>query len=123
MSKNAYKLKSYFLPSGKEIMLQGFEHFAIDILLKEYNIDENDIVLSKTEVPEIWYLDEEQKKHRHYVDIYIKSLNKCIEVKSTWTLKKQYNEIFIKQRTAKTIGYEYEIWVIDVKGNLVETYK
>ena len=50
-------------------------------------------------------------------------MNKCIEVKSTWTLKKQYNEIFIKQRTAKTIGYNYEIWVIDVKGNIIETFK
>lgn len=123
MSKKAYKLKSYIFPSGKEVMLQGYEHFAMNILLNKHNIKENDIVLSKAEVPEIWYLDEKQKRHRHYVDIYIKSMNKCIEVKSSWTLKKQYDEVIVKQTTAKKLGYEYEIWVIDVKGNILETYK
>jgi uncharacterized protein YcfL len=71
-------------------------------------------------VPTIWYYDEEGKKHRHYVDIFIPSKNKCIEVKSTWTAQKK--NIFIKQKAAKELGYHYEIWIYDKKGNKVNTY-
>jgi hypothetical protein len=63
------------------------------------------------------------KKHRHYVDIFIKSLNKCIEVKSTWTSEKKNDNIFLKQKSAKEMGYAYEIWVYDGKKNLVKKYE
>ena len=33
--KNAYKLKSYILPSGRIINLQGYEHHCIDDLMKK----------------------------------------------------------------------------------------
>ena len=42
------------------------------------------------------YEDEYGKKHRHYVDIFIPSQNKCIEVKSNWTAKINQNNIFLK---------------------------
>ena len=48
--------------------------------------------------------------------IYIKSLNRCIEVKSEWTLNLQEKFMSYKQNAAKTIGYEYEIWIYDHKG-------
>ena len=47
---------------------------------------------------------------------------KCIEVKSTWTFKKKKDNIFLKQLAAKNLGYNYEIWVYDSKGNKIETY-
>jgi hypothetical protein len=56
------------------------------------------------------------------VDIFIPSKNLCIEVKSLWTLKKVKSNIFIKQKTAKELGYNYEIWVYDSKGNKIETH-
>ena len=28
----------------------------------------------------------------------------------------------VKQKTAKELGYQYEIWVYDSKGNRVETF-
>jgi hypothetical protein len=40
-------------------------------------------VILKTSVPEIWYLDGNVNR-RHYLDIYVKSKNKYIEVKSEW---------------------------------------
>jgi hypothetical protein len=46
----------------------------------------------------------------------------CIEVKSTWTFEKQKDIIFLKQNAAKQLGYLYEIWVYDNKGNKVEFY-
>lgn len=82
----------------------------------ESGIFEEDIVTEADRVPEIWYIDGENKKHRHYVDIYIKSLNRFIEVKSEWTLKLQVEFMSYKQNAAKTIGYEYEIWIYDHKG-------
>ena len=56
------------------------------------------------------------------MDIFIPSENKCIEVKSTWTAKKKKDNIFLKQNAGKELGYKYEIWVYDCKGNKVETY-
>jgi hypothetical protein len=56
------------------------------------------------------------------VDIFIPCQNKCIEVKSTWTFITQKETIFLKQQAAKELGYLYEIWVYDGKGNKVEFY-
>ena len=120
-SKNAYKLKDYILPSGKIIKTQGYESYAIDYLIKNDNALENDIITCPKNVPTIWYNDENDKKHRHYVDIFIPSQNKCIEVKSTWTAEKKKDCIFLKQKTAKDLGYNYEIWIFNKKGDRIET--
>jgi hypothetical protein len=122
MNKNSYYIKDYLLPSGKLIKIQGFEHYALDELLKCESICESDIITGCKNVPVIWYNDANDKKHRHYVDIYIPLQNKCIEVKSTWTFKTQKETIFLKQNAAKELGYLYEIWVYDNKGNKVEFY-
>lgn len=79
------------------------------------------IITGITNVPEIWYDDENGKKHRHYVDIFIPSQNRCIEVKSLWTVKK--DNVFLKQKAGKELLYNYEILVYDYKGNKLETYK
>ena len=77
---------------------QGYEIFALDEIIK--NTSEEDIFVSRKS-------DEKNNTHRHYVDIYIKSLNKCIDVKSLWT----YNK--------KNKGYTYEIWIYDKCGNTI----
>ena len=41
-----------------------------------------------------------------------------IEVKSTWTFKKQKDTIFLKQKAAKDLEYLF----YDMKGNKVEFY-
>lgn len=120
-SKNSYKLKEYTMPSGTVLQYQGFEHFAIDELLQA-DIEEEDIITGCNNMPEIWYEDTNGKKRKHYVDIFIPSQNKCIEVKSTWTAKKKADCIFLKQAAAKELGYNYEIWVYNGKGEKVECY-
>jgi hypothetical protein len=119
-SKNCYRRKTYIFPSGKEIMCQGYEPFALDKLIKEDKILEEDIVTGCKNVPTIWYNDADGKKHRHYVDIYIPSQNRCIEIKSTWTAKQNQHNIFLKQNAAKELGYNYEIWIFNSKKELVE---
>jgi hypothetical protein len=121
-SKNAYKKKEYKLPSGTTIYLQGYENYALDELLEKEKIKEEEIKYGSKNVPTIWYQDESGKKHRHYVDIFISSQNRCIEIKSTWTAEKKQDNIFLKQKAGKDLGYQYEIWIYDGKGKLVEKH-
>ncbi len=92
----------------------------MDRLLNDERIDEDDIVTARTEVPEIWYNDKLGKRRRHYVDIYIKSQNRCIEIKSTWTVQK--DNVFEKQAAAKSNGLDYDIWIFSDKGQLMEMH-
>ena len=100
--KNAYKLKKYIFPSNKIIDIQGYENFALDELIINEKIDESDIITGCKNVPVIWYNDETGKKHRHYVDIFIPSQNRCIEVKSTWTYTKQIDIVLLHLFSFKT---------------------
>jgi hypothetical protein len=119
MLKSSYNKKQYTLPSGKIITYQGYENFALDELLFVEKINEDDIITERNNVPEIWYNDENNKRHRHYVDIYIKSQNRCIEVKSTWTNQKK-NNVLEKKNAAESLGYKYDLWIYDKKGNKIE---
>lgn len=119
-SSKCYSRKDYILPSGSSIQIQGYEHYVLDELLKTFL--ESEIITGTKNVPEIWYTDNNNKKHRHYVDIFIPAENLCIEVKSTWTAKKKQDNIFLKQQAAKALGYKYEIWIYDGNGNCVEKY-
>ena len=122
-SKNAYKLKSYTFPSGNTIQVQGYEPFGLDELIATEQISETDIVTNRKEVPTIWYEDTHGKKRRYFVDIFIPSQKRCIEVKSTWTMKKERDNVFEKQQAMKNAGYECDIWVYNEKGEKVEYHK
>lgn len=119
MLKRSYNVKQYIFPSGKIISYQGYENFAFDELLNIENVLENDIFTNRREVPELWYTDKTNKLRRHFVDIYIKSQNRCIEVKSTWT-NQEKNNVLQKQQSAINLGYKYEIWIFDKKGNKLQ---
>ena len=122
MTKNMYKSKEYIMPSGNVIQIQGYEHYALDYLLQTEYICETDIVTGCKNVPTIWYIDIDGKKRRHFVDIFIPNQNRCIEVKSTWTAHINKDTIFLKQLAAKELGYNYEIWVYNEKGQIVDKH-
>jgi hypothetical protein len=119
-SKNAYKGYDYVFPSGRTENIQGYEKYMLNDLLFKENVDENDIKVKRSEVPIIWYIDPNGKKHRYFVDCFIKSQNRCIEVKSTWTAKFKPDSIYLKQQALKDAGYLCEIWIYDSKGKIVE---
>ena len=121
MLNNSYNKKLYTMPSGKLVKYQGYENFALDDLLYNENIDETDIITNRTDVPEIWYNDKYGEKRRHYVDIYIKTQNRCIEVKSIWTNQPK-NNVFEKQLAAINMGYIYQIWIFNKNGYKIATY-
>ena len=120
MSKNAYKAYDYTFPSGRTETMQGYENHMLNDLLFKENVDENDIIVNRGEVPEVWYEDSNGAKHRYFVDCFIKSQNRCIETKSTWTAKKNQDIIYLKQQALKDAGYSCEIWIYNSKGEIVE---
>lgn len=119
MLKNSYSTKKYKMPSDKIIDYQGYENFALDELLNIEHILEDDIITNRKDVPEIWYDDKTGKKKRHFVDFFITSQNRCIEVKSTWTNQAK-NNVLEKQQAAINLGYKYDIWIFDEKGNRLQ---
>ena len=119
-SKNAYKRKEIVKSDGESIFLQGYEPQAYKILLETYTEDE--IITCNKLKPEIWWKDNEDKKHRYFPDFYIPKDNLIIEIKSTRTFslddKKEKIEKTIN--AVKELGYKYEIWILNQKGEILE---
>jgi len=111
---NTYKSKKYITPTGKQYIIQGYEHIALDELFQQYS--DNDIIIGKSIVPQINYTYNDNKKV-YYPDIYIPKENKIIEVKSTWTYKIQLDKNTCKANKCKSLGYIYEFWIYDNKKN------
>lgn len=99
-------------PSGLEVKVQGYERFVLPILWERFS--ESDIIISRKCMPILWWLDNNNKKHRYYPDFYIPKLNLIIEVKSTYTAK--YSEYKLKQITKTMQGLPYEFKVIIMKN-------
>lgn len=116
--KSGHKFKPYIMPSGQEVLIQGYEHFALDELLYIEKLPEEDIVLGKQNVPEIWYY-QNGKNHRYYIDIYIPSQNKCIEVKSSFTNTRNIEKNRLKADAVTYLGYEFELRVYDDNGKQI----
>jgi hypothetical protein len=117
ITKKSYSRKEYTFPSGKIAIIQGYENFALDNLIINEKINESDIIVGVNKVPEIWYMDDKNVKHRYYVDIYIPSLNKCIEVKSLYTYNNNKQINLLKKDATIKQGYDFEFWIYDNKGN------
>lgn len=111
MQRKAFSTKSYTLPSGKVILLQGYENKCMDRYLIEEKYSEDDVVMAKMSIP--YYF--EGKKHKYYPDIYIKSENKIVEVKSDWTYNREYEKNVAKWKATVEAGYETYVEVYDSK--------
>jgi hypothetical protein len=116
--KNSRKFKDYFFPSGKSIKIQGFEGNAIDILLNTY--EEDDIETSRKEISKLvgnFMYNFEGIDRRYFPDIYIKSINSIIEVKSEYTFSQEPVKNNLKKLSVenKNIGFKYMIFTNDGK--------
>ena len=116
--KNSHRTKNYITSSGNIRRVQGYEPFALDILLETY--EEQDIETSVKYMPKIWYYTDDNRKHRYYPDIFIKSENRFIEVKSRYTYENQKDLNLLKQKATKDLGLKHEIWIISEKGEILE---
>lgn len=115
-----FKRKTGILPSGAEFSFQGYEDVAVKILLNE-GLSENEIIISLPSlIPVIEYWNPVKGKMCHYFpDIWVPSKNLLIEVKSAYTMKKQIEENLAKQKAAKSLGFDHQIWVCS-KDQLLE---
>jgi hypothetical protein len=110
------RLKPYKLPSGKIIHYMGFEKYALLDLIKIYNEDD----IENETLPVFNYTKPDGTLHTYLPDIYIKSINTFIEVKSTYTITQDINVILLKQQSVKNAGYKCKIWVYGEVGKKVE---
>jgi hypothetical protein len=116
-----HKTKNFITPSGKTLILQGYEPYAYCALLEDYN--EADIVSGKKEIEcytgKIYYIDNFGKKRRYFPDFYIISVNKIIEVKSSWTFNRNGkihdtdNINLMKRDACLKMNYEFEFMFVE----------
>lgn len=118
--KSRFKFKNYIFPSGKIIKVQGFEDRAINNLLSN-GINEEDIIVDRLEMKQytrqIFYINKFGKKSRYYPDIYIKSKNLIIEVKSAFTFKGGLDktgcyENLLKANACTNKGFNFEFMIL-----------
>lgn len=108
-TNSGYKWKEYTLPSGKIIKYQGYEDKLLDELLLEYHEDE--ILTSRADMPEFWYIGLDGKNHRYFPDCYIPKTNTIYEVKSEWTLNSSFETNILKFNSVRYKGYNLKIMI------------
>uniref|UniRef100_A0A6C0K7J9 DUF7487 domain-containing protein n=1 Tax=viral metagenome TaxID=1070528 RepID=A0A6C0K7J9_9ZZZZ len=102
------------MPSGEIRHIQGYEHFAMDELVKIYK--EEDIVTKRSGI-KYSYGGEE---HYYYPDFVINTAElKIIEVKSKHTMyyKTFYERNIAKREACVAAGYTFEFWIYNSKGD------
>ena len=109
------KYKTYTFPSGRTIKIQGYENYILDHLLKTY--DENDIIAGTKEIKKmcgnnITYI-QDNFEHVYYPDIYIKSSNTFIEVKSKFTYDINLEKNLLKKDAILNRGYNFKFMIIE----------
>jgi len=112
--KTRFKLKEYIFPSGRIEYIQGYEGMCLDYLLFEENIDEDDIVIHPYEVPEVFY-EYDGGTHRYFMDIYIQSEDRAIEVKSSFTYNKNKEMNEAKWVMTSKLHTCFEVFIFDPK--------
>jgi hypothetical protein len=115
--KNSFNFKDFVMPSGEVRKVQGFEPFALRILVNIYS--EEQIKTGTSNVPHIRYKYKGNDSY-HSPDIWIPHENRIIEVKSTRTYELDREKNLAKKKACEEQGYNYEIWCFDKKGNKVE---
>jgi hypothetical protein len=108
---SSMKSKPFELPSRKIVKIQGFEDIVLVKLLNEH--DENDIFTKRTDMPEVWYIDDNGKYHRYYPDFYIPSKNLVIEVKSIYTYKQDTKTYHKKRKACLYAGFRFENYIYE----------
>jgi hypothetical protein len=106
--KSGRKWREFVMPSGKTLLVQGYESLALNELLM--TISEEDILVHK-DVPKVRYnyggID-----RIHFADFYIKSTNTLIDVKSSFTFNVEVDKNNAKKLFAENQGYNYKFMII-----------
>lgn len=117
--KKSFSYKDYVLPSGHIIKVQGYENYAIDYLMNNFN--ENDFVFS-FKIKRFQY-EYENKKRTYIPDIYIKSVNTIYEVKSKYTLDKNLDTTILKAKSVIDSDINFNLLLCNTKQIKTLTYE
>ncbi|AQM73139.1 endonuclease [Noumeavirus] len=118
--RSCFKVKEFTFPSGRIVPYQGYEHFAI-LLLMEEGHPEDDIVSCHENIKGFLYSDGDTKR-KYYPDLFVPSENLIIEVKSTWTFErteKERERVLRKLEACRKEGYNTRLLVFSPKGEVL----
>lgn len=115
---NSFSKKTMVLPSGNNMIYQGYEDVAIRELLKTHSEEEftNDV----KQMPAFVY-SLHGKNHRYYPDLFLPKEGRFIEVKSPYTYLHQREVNQIKRECILQQGYAFEFWICTPKEILYRT--
>jgi hypothetical protein len=108
----------YLFPSGRTESVQGYEPYALNDLLDIFH--ENEIIVSRSCMPDIWYIENGNK--RYFPDIFISSANLIVEVKSQWTYSGKDEWLttnLLKKQACIDAGYSYMLMIYDDHGKII----
>lgn len=117
--KSVRRRKEYTMPSGRRVVLQGYEPFALDMLLEQYA--EELIAVDTDQKPRIEYTASDGITHYYFPDIFIPSENLIIEVKSKWTYESALEVNRLKRDACRAAGYQFQFLVFNEQGELLDT--
>jgi hypothetical protein len=118
-NKSSYRRKPYTLPSGEIVNLQGYEGYALDLILNDN--EESDILIGEKIIAEIGSIcyNMNETERFYYPDFYIRPKNLVIEVKSLYTYDNMLQENLLKRDSVLGKGLDFQFWIMD-KENLLE---
>jgi len=111
----SYRKKIFIMPSGKEIILMGFEPGALMMLLNT-RFTENDFDFDNIPMIDYYFTD---RKRKYIPDFYIPKDNLIIEVKSVFTYELHKEQNFAKKDATIAAGYSFEFLIVDKKGRVI----
>ena len=102
-NKSLFSKKNYILPSGRTIVLMGYEPLFLDYIFKKNLLREEDIDYKPKRVRYIGY---DGFEHYYFPDFYITKFNLILEIKSDWT-EKQDKNLKLKEKACIDRGFKY----------------
>lgn len=104
--------KAHVLPSGKSVLLMGYEHYVVNWLIQNGTFIEEDFDFDN--IPTIKY--QSDKERLYHPDLFIPSRNLLIEVKSSYTWKADLLKNIAKLSAARQAGYEVQLIIWNKKA-------
>lgn len=108
--RSGYQSKTFTFPSGRTVLVQGYEDRALEILLQEFSEDE--IVVDQPNIPTIKWVDDAGKSRVYLPDIFIPTENLLIEVKSVYTYNVALNTNLLKKKFSEQAGFKFKFMIL-----------
>lgn len=112
--KAQLRLKHHVTTDGGHFDCQGYEPHMLDLLVS-HGISSTDITTSIKSIHYEW----DNKHRRYFPDIYVRSLNLMVEVKSEYYFNRDYKQNMVKHHATKAAGFDHIIVVFAKDGTLL----